>query len=201
MTLYSPAPTLDPEKNPALRDDPATPVAQPQWDQLPTKKGTLTKEAFVYDQERDCYWCPRGEQLTRRNTTSELTQRGRRSQRTRYRAEASTCAACPLMSRCVKAKPSQQKGREISRYDHDPYKERLAERMATDEAQQKYARRREVGERPFAVIKQHLGVRRFLLRGIDHVRTEWRWLTTAFNLQCLMRLIRSRAGPAPSPAT
>lgn len=101
------------------------------------------------------------------------------------------------MSRCVKAKSLKRKGREISRYDHDPHKDRLAERMATDQAQQKYARRREVAERPFAVIKQHVGARRFLLRGIDQVRIEWRWLTVAFNLQCLMRLLRSRAGPAP----
>jgi transposase len=204
VTLYSPAPSRAPEQNPALRDDPTRPVDQQQWDKLPAergKQGTLTKEAFVYDPERDCYWCPLGQPLTRRNTTSERTKSGRRAKRTRYRAATSTCAACPLVSRCMKAKRAQEKGREISRYDHDPHKERLAERMAGDEARQKYARRREVGERPFAVIKQHFGARRFLLRGLDQVRTEWRWLATAFNLQCLMRILRSRAGPAPAPAT
>ncbi len=162
VTLYAPAPSLDPEKNPALRDDPTKPVAEQQWDQLPAKKGTLAKEAFVYDPARDCYFCPLSKQLTRRNTTSELTRSGRRSKRTRYRAEASTCAACPLVSRCVKAKSLKRKGREISRYDHDPHKDRLAERMATDQAQQKYARRREVAERPFAVIKQHVGAQSVL---------------------------------------
>lgn len=203
VTLYAPAPSRDPEQNPALRDDPATPVAEEQWDKLPAKgkPPQLTKEAFVYDPERDCYWCPTGQKLTPRNTTSELTKSGRRSKRTRYRAEASTCAACPLAARCVQAKRSKPKGREVSRYDHEPHKERLAERMASDAAQQKYARRREAAERPFAVVKRCFGARRFLLRGVDQVRTEWRWLTTAFNLQCLMRIIRSRAGPSPSPAT
>jgi hypothetical protein len=57
------------------------------------------------------------------------------------------------------------------------------------------ARRREVAERPFAVIKQQFGARLFLLRGLDKVRTEWRWLTTAFNLTRLMSLWPSRAGP------
>ena len=36
---------------------------------------------------------------------------------------------------------------------------------------------------PDAVIKQVMGLRRFLLRGVDKVRTEWRWACTAFNLQ------------------
>ena len=52
-----------------------------------------------------------------------------------------------------------------------------------------------MAERPFAVIRQHFGARLLLLRGLDQVKTEWRWLTVAFNLQCLMRLVRSRAGP------
>ena len=88
------------------------------------------------------------------------------------------------------------KRREISRYEHDGLVEQLAQRMATPTAQAKYARRREVAERPFAVIKQQFGARRFLLRGLAQVRIEWRWLALAFKLTCLMSHLRSRAGPA-----
>ena len=42
-------------------------------------------------------------------------------------------------------------------------------------------------ETPFAHIKQVMGVRQFLLRGLENVRTEWRWVCTAFNLQKLLR--------------
>ena len=42
---------------------------------------------------------------------------------------------------------------------------------------------------PDAVIKQVMGLRRFLLRGVDKVRTEWRWACTAFNLQKLVRYL------------
>jgi hypothetical protein len=45
------------------------------------------------------------------------------------------------------------------------------------------------------MIKHHYGARRFLLRGLDRVRQEWQWLATAFNLDRLMSLFRSRAGP------
>jgi hypothetical protein len=84
----------------------------------------------------------------------------------------------------------------------DQYRKLRAEhvaRMATPAAQAKYARRCSMVERPFAVIKQQLGVRSLLLRGLEQVRTERRWLATAFNLERLMSLmLRSRAGPGPA---
>lgn len=199
VTLYAPAAELDPAKNPAIRDDPTQPVPAERWDQLPTsevkehsrQRPQLTKQAFVYDAERDVYWCPVGQSLAAEQTTSETSGAGR-AVRTRYKAAESSCAACALRERCLQP---TAKRREISRYAHEALQEQLARRMATAEARAKYARRREVVERPFAVIKQHFGARRFLLRGLERVRTEWRWLATAFNLERLLSLLRSRAGP------
>ena len=97
----------------------------------------------------------------------------------------------------------QSKQRRITRDHHEEHREEHARRMATPEAREKYAKRRHPGERPFAMIKHHFGARRFLSRGLDRVRTEWRWLTAAFNLQRLMTLMRekeqreARAGPQP----
>ena len=34
-----------------------------------------------------------------------------------------------------------------------------------------------------------------MLRGLEQVRTEWRWLATAFNLHKMISLLRARAGP------
>ena len=46
-----------------------------------------------------------------------------------------------------------------------------------------------IGETPFAIIKGILEVRRFLLRGLDKVRTEWRWVCTPYNLRKLMEVL------------
>jgi transposase len=204
VSLYSPASTLDPAQNPAIRADPSGPVPAEQWDALPTiqvpdgqgkKQPQLSKPAFVFDAERDCYWCPQGQALTPRQRTSEQVGPFRQV-RTRYRVDLAVCAACPLKDRCLQPGQNERKnGREISRYDHEHLSEKLALRMATPEAQAKYARRKEVAERPFAVIKQQFGARRFLLRGLANVRTEWQWLATAFNLERLMSFVRGRAGP------
>jgi hypothetical protein len=203
VTLYSPSKLADPTTNPACREDLRVPVPQDQWDRLPTqevkgsngrKQQQLTKDAFVYDAAEVCYWCPAGERLNKASTCQAKLKTGSLERR-RYKSDADVCAACPLRERCLKAGADQ---REVSRYEHDDLQEDLARRMSTEDAKTKYARRRHVAERPFAMIKHHYGARRFLLRGLDRVRQEWQWLATAFNLGRLMTLLRSRAGP-PAP--
>ena len=200
-TLYSPLAAPDAATNPALRADPTQPVGPEDWDRLPTKEvknrsgqkqSQLTKDAFVYDEQSNCYWCPQGQKLSFVHKTSDTKVSGR-VERSRYKADAAACAACPLRERCLQHKA---KRRDISRDQHAALRERHARRMATPEAQAKYKKRREVAEMPFAVIKHRFGARRFLLRGLAKVRTEWRWLATAFNLDKLMSLLRSRAGPS-----
>jgi hypothetical protein len=39
------------------------------------------------------------------------------------------------------------------------------------------------------IIKQILGVRQFLLRGLDKVRTEWCWVCTAYILKKLIAAV------------
>lgn len=207
IEIYSPCTTPDPAHNPALRDDPTQPVAEADWDRLPTHKvpkskvregnspTQLDKSAFVYDEERDCYRCPLGKPLEYEATTTEPSRSGQRIRR-RYKADAVACASCPLGARCLLGKAP---ARQINREQHESHRERHAQKMATQEAQQTYALRRHPGERPFATIKQQFGLRQFLLRGLERVQTEWRWATTAFNLHRLMSLItHSRAGPGPT---
>ena len=73
--------------------------------------------------------------------------------------------------------------------EHEGARRRHRERMKTASAQEAYSRRQHIGETPFGVIKACFGMRRFLLRGIEGVNPEWRWASTAFNLQKLMSSI------------
>ena len=201
IELFSPIKNQVDDDNPAIRDDPTQPVAAEDRDRLPTKTVTrkcekheqLDKRAFVYDEERDCYWCPEGKRLSYKNTTTEKRHGGQRVRR-RYQASAEECQACLLLSLCVQGKAQS---RMINREQHESLREAHAEKMSSDEAQQKYARRRHPSERPFAVIKQKFGVRQFLLRGRSQVRQEWDWLVIAFNLDCLFGLMAGGAGPPP----
>lgn len=196
VDLYSPLKGDPDVDNPALRDDPSQPVAAEDRERLPTtevhRKGVksqqLDKRAFVYDAQADCYWCPQGKRLEYANTTRE-TRNGRHRIRRRYKASGDDCAACPLRDLCLQGKAKQ---RMINREQHEPHREAHAKKMSTEGAKKKYSRRRHPSERPFAVIKQVFGARRFLLRGLAQVQQEWTWFATAFNLTRWIGLLGGR---------
>jgi hypothetical protein len=60
--------------------------------------------------------------------------------------------------------------------------------MNTNEAHTLYARRKELIEPTFGILKDQMNARRFLLRGLANVRTEFTLLATAFNLRTLWRM-------------
>ena len=73
--------------------------------------------------------------------------------------------------------------------------------MQTEEGRKTYHRRMHVGETPFAIIKGILDVRRFLLRGLEKVQTEWCWVCTAYNLKKLIAALgtlRTAGGAMPA---
>jgi hypothetical protein len=103
------------------------------------------------------------------------------------------CENCPLGTVC--RSPKATRGRMIYRDPYEPLREELAARMKLAEGKATYARRMHGAETPFAYIKAVMGVRQFLLRGLENVRTEWRWVCTAFNLQKLLKAVAALRAP------
>ena len=75
---------------------------------------------------------------------------------------------------------------------HDVALRRHRAWMETEEAKQAYGLRKQLVEPVFGIIKEQLGARRFLLRGLANVKAEWTVLATAFNLRTLWKAWRSR---------
>ena len=203
IEFFSPIPVPAQANNPALRPDPTQPVAEADWPQLPMNKQSkvLDKTCFVYDQELNVFYCPRGETMPFEETKSE-TKRGEKCAWSVYRCEA--CPTCPLQAKCV-MKTNQSGMRTVSRDVYAPERERLAAKMRTPEAKAIYDERMRIAETPFGTIKNVMGLRQFLLRGLEKVKIEWSWACTAFNLGKLTRdLGRSRAAATaempPAPA-
>jgi transposase len=173
-------PTAD---NPALRDDLTQPVADADLDKIPTERGKFSAEAFVYDETQDVYHCPQGRTLQPVFQETRTQSGGQEVTRTVY--QSSNCADCPLLSRC-RVGSGHKNGRRISRDEHEAVRAAHREKMATEEAKQRYNKRFGFGERPFAQIKQRFGLRRFQTRGQDSVSSEFSLVTLAHNL---LRLI------------
>jgi len=181
---YAPVESNQPQPgNPARRDDATQPVPQSEWPRLPrNSQGQLAKSCFVYDESRDEYRCPQGHAMPFAKTKQD-TRGGMKVTLRVYQCES--CAGCPLASACLSAKARH--GRTITRDPHEAVRERVAARMTTEAARKVYDQRPRIAETTFGILKHVFGLRQFLLRGLQKVRTEWTWAATAFNLLKLVR--------------
>ena len=67
-------------------------------------------------------------------------------------------------------------------------KEKMKYRLETKKGRELYALRKQTIEPIFGIIKETLGFRRFSLRGLEKVRTEWTLVTLAYNLKRLFHM-------------
>lgn len=170
------------EENPAVREDPAIPVAQEHWDDLPfnPQNKVLDKASFLYDAQKDQYVCPMGKALPyiHNKGTYRIYQCG-------------ACAGCPLAPRCL---PKNATERRVTRDEHETLREEMAKRMESEPGKASYKRRSHAAETPFAVFKTVMNFRQFLLRGLKKVNIEQMWISVAYNLMKLRRHCASAGG-------
>ena len=64
----------------------------------------------------------------------------------------------------------------------------MAWRLDAAEGKKLYGLRKETVEPVFGIIKEAIGFRRFMLRGLEKVSLEWTLVTTSYNLKRLFNL-------------
>lgn len=153
----------------------------------PTRKGTLPKQYFTYDPERDVYFCPQGEILqygtTNRNGYKE------------YRSTPTVCAACPMRETCTS---NADQKRTILRHVWEEEKEIVIAYSQSEAGRQLSRRRNETIERSFADAKVHHGLRRCRMRGREKVQEQALMTAVAQNLKKIARLLASSSPCARS---
>ena len=130
------------------------------------------KSAFVYDEVRDVYRCPAGEELRPRPKAPEYAAE---PSDTLYRG--APCADCRLRSQCTKAK----RGRTIRRTEHDDLKDAQRLVMSQPRAQEAYKPRMGAVEPVFSELREVQGLRRFRRRGPAKARLEFALHALAHN--------------------
>jgi len=138
------------------------------------------KEQLTYCPGSDSYVCPQGQTLTFRGM-HRRTEKGYAVRR--YKAVPSVCRRCPAFGTCTTSKV----GRTLY---VTPYEEALGRHralMETEGARALYRLRKQTVEPVFGILKEQLGARRMLLRGLRNVTAEWSLLAVAFNLRTLHR--------------
>ena len=125
----------------------------------------FARSAFVYDAEADVCHCPAGKTLSRGGQETRQTAAGPVQHVVYFGDE---CEGCEQASQCRK-NPNGEKGRKLTREEHQAARERPRERMYRPESADRYKQRQYFGEMPFAVMKACFDMRRFLLRGLAGV--------------------------------
>jgi transposase len=136
-----------------------------------TLQNPYHKDRFSYDASTDSYLCPNGQTLKFMGTRSIEKKTVRV-----YGVPGAVCRRCSAFGVCTK---ERTRGRELLIGPYDAELRRHRAWMATEEAKTVYKRRKELVEPVFGIIKEQMGVRRFLLRGWNNVRAESKTLASA----------------------
>lgn len=110
--------------------------------------------------DRDCFICPEGEVLTRKGAY-ELDNK------VQYAYYGADCRKCTHKQECVGKTGGT---RVITSDEYETERRRMCGKMQTKEGKEEYKKRGESVEWVFGNIKQNIGLREFLTRGIDRVR-------------------------------
>ena len=156
-------------------------------------QGPYFKDQFRYDASTDSYLCPQGQRLPfsgiRKNNV-KIPGPFRV-----YRGSKTTCHACPAYGVCTR---DGHTGRALWIGPADTLLREHREWMTTETAKTLYSRRKGLIEPVFGILKEQLGGRRFLLRGLARVQAEFSLLATAFNLRMLWRADKARRDASSS---
>jgi len=141
-------------------------------------KFPFASDKLFYNQEKDCYICPMGQQMDFIGHYTRKTSTG--FEQTIKRYQAKNCHTCPLNGACHKSK-----GNRIIEINErlNRQKQKAHQLLNSEEGIKRRKKRCFDVEPVFGNIKQNHGFRRFMLRGKEKVAIEWGLLAIAQNLR------------------
>lgn len=141
-------------------------------------KHPFSPDKLYYNEQKDCYICPIGQEMAYIGTGKQITGNGFEQHIRKYRAQ--DCSHCPLNGKCHKSKGSRiiSINRNLNRQ-----KAKTKELLNTQEGIRLRKKRCYDVEPVFGNIKQNHGFRRFMLRGKKKLEIEWGLLAIAQNLR------------------
>lgn len=138
----------------------------------------FSSDKLYYNEQRDSYTCPMGQQMDYLDTITRKTTTGFIQTVKRYQAK--NCKTCPLHTQCHKAK-----GNRIIEINNQlkSYRKKASDLLQTEIGKEKRKKRCHDVETVFGNIKQNHGFRRFMLRGKENVTLEFGLLAIAQNFR------------------
>lgn len=130
-----------------------------------------------YDSEKDRFGCPNGQFLTYQETKDYTTANGYNGKYAVY--ECQDCSQCVFKPDCTRAKGNRQ---IRVNYNLRRLRTQARDNLLSEEGQELRSKRGVEVEAVFGHIKHNRQFRRFMLRGLEKVTTEWGLLSIAHNM-------------------
>jgi len=147
------------------------------------------KKNFRYDKDRDEFICPAGKSVVFLWTRYD---KQKRKEMRIYKGKFCTC--CPLQIRCTKRKDGI---RHVKMFPAEKARKVLREKMKTPHGIDIYKSRKQIVEPVLGNIKENIGVRGFLTRGIVTVQAEFNLICAAVNIQKIWRNKKEKESRIP----
>ena len=144
------------------------------------RKHHFRAENFTYDPQKDEFICPAQQRLFFQYISRYTTENGYVSDRRNY--ECKTCGQCPLKDQCTQAKGNRKIRISFRLLE---YRRQARANLTSEVGQRLRANRSTEVETVFGNVKQNMGFRRFHLRGMEKVKTEWGIVSIAHNMRKL----------------
>jgi len=157
-------------------------VPLPNKQQSQKERGKFPRDAFTFNEEKDCYICPENQPLKRMASTQEKNG----ITNLIYSSNNPTCKACPSRSQCL---PDATGAKRLYRWEHEAIITEHRKKMQTSKAKNIMKQRAALAEHPFGTIKQNLGWSHFLMRGKTKVAGENALIMLTYNVRRLLNLI------------
>ena len=141
-------------------------------------KKPFTTDKLYYNTETDTYYCPMGQAMENIGTFQRKTANGYIQTIDAYQAK--NCKGCPIRSLCHKSKTNRiiERNHNLVRLKAKAKQNLISEQGIAHRKQRCWDI-----EAIFGNIKQNMNFKRFMLRGIDKIETEFGLIAMAHNLK------------------
>lgn len=150
----------------------------------------IPREEFTWDEEANCYHCPKGRRLDFLDRTRKRRHSEHELWEYRYRGDPVHCKTCPLAAQCLRPKATT---RTIKRLEGQELMDTHRQKMANPDIQARYRLRGQTVELTFADAKGNRRLTRFHGRGRSRTLTETGLMVVAQNLIRLDRRQKKRS--------
>ena len=134
---------------------------------------------FKYDEDKNCFICPKGFELLQRKCLKNAHGVKKRTY------QCKNCKNCEVFGTCT----TDKKGRTISVPDNFKELDEFRNKVNSDLGKKIIRKRKELVEHPFGTMKRHLGYKYFMRKGLANVNAEFHFMSFIYNFKRVIKII------------